>query len=270
MNTAKGAIKFSKYVSITHALSAEVQRNGISKNINKPRDHHYYDLSRLSLNFEVYKGHIMPRLTSGSLVDKQRARWEALDYRPMVSSKTHQPFQNGIASFILGGNVDVMRKLAFGDQHVDYTRDDCVDNSHVVRHKLIEQWALDCYKWIAESYGEDNIVGCDVHLDENSPHMHVFFIPIVERKGKYTVSVSALFGHPYQIAALHDMYYANVGSKYGLMRGDEPTSDIVNSHLSLRDYIRQKQALEKEIENLTAAKDQLENQTRLRTPKFKF
>lgn len=39
------------------------------------------------------------------------------------------------------------------------------------------------YKWFSERYGEDNIVTAAVHMDETTPHMHLQFTPIIEKKG---------------------------------------------------------------------------------------
>ncbi len=39
------------------------------------------------------------------------------------------------------------------------------------------------YRWFAGRYGEDNIVTAAVHMDENTPHMHLQFTPIIEKDG---------------------------------------------------------------------------------------
>lgn len=39
------------------------------------------------------------------------------------------------------------------------------------------------YKWFSDRYGEDNIVTAAVHMDETTPHMHLQFTPIIEKKG---------------------------------------------------------------------------------------
>ena len=39
------------------------------------------------------------------------------------------------------------------------------------------------YKWFSARYGEDNIVTAAVHMDETTPHMHLQFTPIIEKKG---------------------------------------------------------------------------------------
>lgn len=40
----------------------------------------------------------------------------------------------------------VMRKMAFGDQQVDFGHGDNVDNSQIRRCRQIERWAMECMR----------------------------------------------------------------------------------------------------------------------------
>ena len=75
-----------------------------------------------------------------------------------------------------------MRRLAFGDQVVDYNekKDHEPDNYQVTRQKAIEDWAVDVYNFMAKKYGEENIVAFVVHLDEKNPHVHCTVLPVAE------------------------------------------------------------------------------------------
>lgn len=66
-------------------------------------------------------------------------------------------FQQGECwqAFIIGGSQEQMRKLAFGEQTVNYERGS--DNSSVTRQKAIENWAIDMYNFMTKKYGEENI-----------------------------------------------------------------------------------------------------------------
>lgn len=127
-----------------------------------------------------------------------------------------------------------MRKLAFGDQNVcyDLTR----KNSGLKRMPEIEDWALDSYKFMIDKYGEKNIIGFNVHLDETNPHIHVQMVPVAqvkqrgrrkpgeEPKMKEQVSYYKLVGSTAQERKeyeenLHTEYWLKVGQKYGLQRG---------------------------------------------------
>lgn len=272
MNEPKGVIRYEKYITISAAQAAEIQRNWGHERQFTSLDHRYYDLSRRHLNFEITRGGmVVPRLSSGLITERLQNRWNELHYHPKRKRSTQQPYQNGVVSLVISGDNTVMCNLAFGNQVVDFTRSPKVDNSHVIRLPAIEQWAIDCYRMVSDLYGEDNIVGCDVHLDEQTPHIHIEFVPtMINAQHEIVVSVHHHFGQPWQISALHDNYFNYVGHKYNLARGDTPTQDVVAPHLSTRDYIRDKQRLEREIASLQNEKEKLLEQNIIRTPKFKF
>lgn len=50
---------------------------------------------------------------------------------------------------------------------------------------LTYQYFADAYKFICTKFGKDNVVGAYIHLDEYTPHMHVFVVPITMRVRKY-------------------------------------------------------------------------------------
>ena len=47
------------------------------------------------------------------------------------------------------------------------------------------------YKHLAEKYGEKNVISAYVHMDENQPHLHFAFVPVVYDKKKKREKVSA-------------------------------------------------------------------------------
>ena len=73
----------------------------------------------------------------------------------------------------------LFRSLAFGNQTVNLEYG--ADNSAIARCKDIEEWAKDIYKFACDKWGEDNIVGFYVHLDEKNPHIHCTVLPITPR-----------------------------------------------------------------------------------------
>ena len=132
--------------------------------------------------------------------------------------------------------------MAFGPQTVNL--DKGADNSHLQRCPEIEQWAKDVYDWCAKRYGQENIIGFQVHLDENSPHIHALIVPVGIRpkSGRECVMWSAKFGkdrfeYGRILREMHTSLYEEVGSKYGLDRGDSIDGRNVQ-HLHKRDYIR--------------------------------
>lgn len=46
----------------------------------------------------------------------------------------------------------------------------------------VEDWAMESYQFMAETFGEENIVEAVLHLDERTPHIHMHVVPIVTNK----------------------------------------------------------------------------------------
>ena len=60
------------------------------------------------------------------------------------------------------------------------------DMQRIVREGRLDEWCADNMKYLAATFGKENIVSADLHLDETSPHIHATLVPIVttERKRK--------------------------------------------------------------------------------------
>lgn len=50
----------------------------------------------------------------------------------------------------------------------------------------LDKWTDVNLKWLRDTFGEDNVVSCVLHMDEKTPHLHATVVPIVtgERKRK--------------------------------------------------------------------------------------
>ena len=212
----------------------------IDRKNQDPTNH--YDKTRMKLNFEIGPdGKVHPLgYQEKSLEVRLKERLTELGWKPFKPDSKIQP--NCCAKFIFGGNHDRTLEMAFGTQTVNL--DKGADNSHLQRCPEIEQWAKDVYDWCAKRYGQKNIIGFQVHLDESSPHIHALIVPVGQRSksGRECVMWSAKFGksryeYGHILREMHTSLYEEVGSKYGLERGDSIEGRNV-SHLSKRDYIR--------------------------------
>ena len=210
-----------------------------SKN-QDPTNH--YDKTRMKLNFEIGSDRKVHPLgyQEKSLEVRLQERLTELGWKPFKPDSKIQP--NCCAKFIFGGNHDRTLEMAFGTQAVNL--DKVADNSHLQRRPEIEQWAKDVYDWCARRYGQENIIGFQVHLDESSPHIHTLIVPVGQRSksGRECVMWSAKFGKSrYEygqiLREMHTSLYEEVGGKYGLERGDSIVGRNVQ-HLHKRDYIR--------------------------------
>lgn len=96
------------------------------------------------------------------------------------------------------------------------------------------------YNFVCEykNLGESNIISANVHLDEETPHLHLTFIPVVDsidRKGNKLrkIACSEFWKERDSYRILQDNYYNYITSKgFKLERGQ--TSNL--KHISLDDY----------------------------------
>lgn len=215
-----------------------------------------YDPSRERLNFEIGKGGVVKEVDKTKSIP-QRIK-ENLEVRgikdPNISliNQGKDPYYRTVANFILGGNREVMRNLAFGNQKVDWEHG--ANNSGLKRMPEIEAWAKDAYAFMCKKYGEQNIAAFVVHLDETNPHVHCTVLPIT-KKNKFSFFGVFLKGNNTKDAlseymdSLHTEYAEEVGMKYGMERGDS-IKETGAVHRTTEEYRRKlwKDAQEKEEE----------------------
>ena len=215
-----------------------------------------YDPSREHLNFEVGKGGVVTEVNKFKTIN-QRIQ-ENLDSRGIVNPNKKyidqglDPKYRTVANFILGGNREVMRNLAFGNQEVDWEHG--ADNSDLKRMPEIEAWAKDAYAFMCKKYGEKNIAAFVVHLDEANPHVHCTVLPLTE-KNRFSFIKTFMGGVDSRDALskymenLHTEYADEVGLKYGMERGDS-IKETGAVHRTTEEYRRKlwKDAQEKEEE----------------------
>ena len=222
----------------------------IDRKNQEPTNH--YDKTRMKLNFEIGSDRKVHPLgyQEKSLEVRLQERLTELGWKPFKPDSKIQP--NCYAKFIFGGNHDRTLEMVFGTQTVNL--DKGADNSHLQRCPEIEQWAKDVYDWCAKRYGQENIIGFQVHLDESSPHIHALIVPVGQRakSGRECVMWSAKFGkNRYEygriLREMHTSLYEEVGSKYGLERGDSIDGRNVQ-HLHKREYIRKLTQEAKQVE----------------------
>lgn len=186
-----------------------------------------YDPSREHLNFEVGKGGVVTEVNKFKTIN-QRIQ-EYLDSRGIVNPNKKyidqglDPKYRTVVNFILGGNREVMRNLAFGNQKVDWEHG--ADNSDLKRMPEIESWAKDAYAFMCKKFGEQNIAAFVVHLDEANPHVHCTVLPLTEKnrfsfKKIFTKGVNTREALVEYMESLHTEYAEEVGLKYGMERGD--------------------------------------------------
>ena len=182
--------------SFSSQVGNEAERRGWDekryqlKNADIDKNNHY-NYSRKRLNFEIVKGGKIVPLGSQSvpLHERLQHRLDELGFKPYMDAKRPDQVSrnspNCTVGIIFSGDHDVLNRLAFGEQKLN-TSDPNVDHSKVVLQKGIYDWALDTYRFACEKWGEENVIGFDVHCDETSIHAHVQTVPVeqVRKRGR--------------------------------------------------------------------------------------
>lgn len=160
------------------------------KNADIDKNNHY-NYSRKILNFEIVKGEKIVPLGSQSvpLHERLQHRLDELGFKPYMDAKRPDQVSrnspNCTVGIIFSGDHDVLNRLAFGEQKLN-TSNPNADHSNVTLQKGIYDWALDTYRFACEKWGEENVIGFDVHCDETSIHAHVQTVPVeqVKKRGR--------------------------------------------------------------------------------------
>jgi len=145
----------------------------------------------------------------------------------------------------------------------------------------LDDWCRANIKWLQDTFGEDNLVSCVLHMDEKTPHLHATVVPVVsaprkrrEREGeqKYKEKASAprLCANELMTRGKFRQYqdtYAQAMAGFGLKRGVVARGA---RHQTQQQYNRQ-QALElqsdierlnAEIERLAAEKEKVKKEAK--------
>lgn len=146
-----------------------------------------YDWSRHNLNFEIVDGEIVPLGSQKTtLYTRYHKKLESVGYKAYKDGASNS--QNTYVEIIFSADTEKMQKIAFGDQSVNYERNpEKWHNWDVRRSKEIEQWGRDIYNFGVSKFGKDSIIGCELHLDETEPHIHMNIVPLAERKQRGNV-----------------------------------------------------------------------------------
>ncbi len=177
--------------SFSAAEGYEPERRGWDENTYRLKNqdtNNHYDFSRKHLNFEINgQGETVPLGSNPvPLHERLQKRLDELGFKPYMDKNNPLGISdnspNCTVGIIVSGDHDVLTRLAFGNQNVDFTLQK--NNAHVVLKQGIKDWALDTYHWACDRWGAENIIGFDVHLDETTPHIQIQTIPVAKTKAR--------------------------------------------------------------------------------------
>lgn len=125
-----------------------------------------------------------------------------------------------------------------------------------------------CLAFAAKRFGVDNIIAATVHMDEDTPHMHLDFVPLTA-DGR--LSAKSVLGGRKEMQQLQDDFFEQVGKQFGLERGNradlaDPDAEQPRKHLTTRQLkaetaaqlAEQEQQIEKQSSRLSSYGEQLQ------------
>lgn len=223
------------------AMSAHIERTIKPKNADESRTHLNRELIRFPNGVENRTQAIQHRLDTAGLTRK------------------------------IGNNqVRAIRVLLTGT-HEDMER--------ITNEGRLDGWCSDNLKYLADTFGRENIVSAVLHMDEQTPHIHATLVPIVkgERKRKKKEQVKGRYRKkPTDAARLcadeimtraklksYQDTYAQTMSIYGLQRGiDGSEARHISTRQYYRDLMQQTEQLQTDIEQLQDRKKTAQEELR--------
>ncbi len=98
----------------------------------------------------------------------------------MVLKTGHKPYSTrlntaGLTHKIGSNQVRAIRILLTGT-HEDMER--------ITNDGRLDEWCSDNLRYLADTFGKENIVSAVLHMDEQTPHIHATLVPIVRGERK--------------------------------------------------------------------------------------
>ena len=114
------------------------------------------------------------------------------------------------------------------------------------------------YQFVAEykNLGEQYIMSAKVHMDEETPHMHLIFLPVVHTQDKKgndidKLACSEFWKEKDSYRRLQDSFYQYMTSHNFKLERGVPKEETVREHIDIKEY--------KEITNFDKTKEKLQN-----------
>lgn len=127
-----------------------------------------------------------------------------------------------------------------------YFRPDCPTNAGYYEQQKLDDWVEATHQWLADEYGS-RIVRAELHLDEATPHIHAYFVPL-DDEGQ--LRCNHFFDGRQKIHEFQDSYYQT-------MRLIELERGIKGSrakHQDIKDFYRiVEEGRDLEVDELSAA-----------------
>ncbi len=131
------------------------------------------------------------------------------------------------------GNQKIRKNAVLGVEMLlsaspEYFRPDDSSRAGFYDQKRLDDWRAASTKWLLEQHG-DRVVRAELHLDEATPHIHAYIVPLDER-GK--LNCRALFNGRKKLSSLQDSY-AHAVQHLGIERGIKGS---IATHTKVKEY----------------------------------
>lgn len=169
-------------------------------------------------------------------------------------SKNNYCFCDNPADLNIGFNEYIDKQLADRYKGKRAIRKDAVkmfevlftsDNEFFNDAEKGQQYLEACYEWACNRWGAQNVVSAYVHMDEDTPHLHMNIIPLTE-DGR--LSAKACIGDGSKaLQQLQDDFFNECSSQFGLDRGartDLDNGEKAIKHKTVSEYKRNRDVIQ--------------------------
>jgi len=118
-----------------------------------------------------------------------------------------------------------------------------------------QDYFKDAVAWLEKLHGKENVVCKTIHLDESTPHMAVYVVPLKDGK----LNAKAFTGGRKVLADMQTSFAFEVGAKHGLDRGVERSKAVHQDNAKIQPMTIERMHLRKQVKALS---DEVERLTK--------
>ena len=139
-----------------------------------------------------------------------------------------------------------------------------MDTEMIENHR--DYWYWDVIEILEGMFGENNIVGFSIHRDETNVHVHVIFVPCMEKKKdngkvKCAISQTKFFRNPKELAGMHRKMRKALNEKgYDIQQENKPIEQQLAGYYDKNGEWHQQGLTPDQLKKITGRKEQLQKE----------
>lgn len=149
-----------------------------------------------------------------------------------------------------------------------------MDTEMIENHR--DYWYWDVIEILEGMFGENNIVGFSIHRDETNVHVHVIFVPCMEKKKdngkvKCAISQTKFFRNPKELAGMHRKMRKALNEKgYDIQQENKSIEQQLAGYYDKNGEWHQQGLTPDQLKELSQRKEQLQKEEeKLRIEQYK-